>query len=137
MIFSRLIAAICFFLAVLTAVPAPVQAQTSFGKEAQQPPRNHTEWRAQMDRQISRALRRSDTALNTVGANADTGPVLALTVLRDGRVAGFHIVRSSGNKAMDRAYTRSFSRIERVAPFSPDMQDEFTIVIFELSVGRG
>ena len=118
-------------------VGPPAAAQTSFGKAEATAPRNRQEWSAHLDKEVRRALRRSDTALNTVAHNVDSPQALAITIARDGSVRSVLIDRSSGRgKAMEAAYVRAFSTM-KLPLFTPDMPGESVSVMLNLHTGRG
>lgn len=119
---------------LMLAPVAPAIAQPA-AETAEPAPQNAQEWTARFSQEAERALRRSDSALNTVGGNSTRPAVIAITITRDGRVARVDILRSKG-KAMDRAFQRSFSNM-RLPPFSPDMRGEAITIPLNIGTKRG
>lgn len=121
-------------LALGTVHTLPVSAQSTGGQE-QVAPQNHAEWVKVFEDQITRALRRSDTALNMTAHRPRGSAAVAITVTPQGQVADVQIIESRG-RAMDAAYIRAFSGM-KLPPFTADMsQVPFTTTI-NLTSSRG
>ena len=119
------------------SLPDLAQAQTSFGRSETVAPQNAEEWSEQTTDHLRRALRRSDSALNSVGANRSHSTTVAIVITRDGRVADVQIVESSGSTAMDAAFVRHFSRIEGIPAFTPDMAGPAIVLTLPIGTKRG
>ncbi|WP_200686624.1 TonB family protein [Paracoccus caeni] len=128
----------CLSLSLLSPLfTSEVRAQSSFGRKETTAPQNLEQWTEQTLQAFRRALRRSDTALNTVGANRNHSTIVAITIARDGSVTDVRVVESSGNPAMDAAFIRHFSAIRDIPAFTPDMNVPSITLPLPIGTRRG
>ncbi|QIR84307.1 energy transducer TonB [Paracoccus sp. AK26] len=134
---SRFLAAFAVLFVLVGPITMPAQAQSSFGRPSEAVPRNSREWSDQTLQHFRRALSRADTALHTTGGNRPHSTVLEITIAHDGSVMTVEVMESSGNRAMDAALVRHFSRIKGIPAFTPDMNIPSITLALPISTRRG
>lgn len=135
--FPRLFFVLSFLFLATTPLTPFAQAQSSFGRVEQRAPRNAHEWGEQTRVHLLRALRRSDTALNTVGGNRSHSVVLIITILRDGSVSDVQLASSTATPAMNAALVRRFKQIKGIPAFTPDMAVSSITLPLPIGTRRG
>ena len=71
--------------------------------------------------------------------DSDVTPVeVRVTISRDGRVVGAHVVRPSGNKLMDRSVANALENVTFIQPFpeSSTQQEKTVTIEFNLQAKR-
>lgn len=131
--FSKLPHASAVILAVGISLGFPFSASAQSGVR-EDIPKNAAAWHAILDREIDRALRRSNTALNMHARNTGEPLIVTFSVARDGEVTDVQVDETRG-AAMAAAYRRSLSNMD-LPLFSPDMQEDSLSYSMELTTRR-
>lgn len=111
-------------------------AQTSFGTDRIVAPTNRKEWEEVVGNQLMNGIRNANTSLGMHAGVGGISAVMNFSIARNGEIVDVQILESTGKAPIDQALLRASSRIQQVAPFTPDMTADGVSYTFALGSER-